>query len=290
MAIGVGAVRRWRTDTPTDSRVQYAAASDTTKFLAKVDNALTTEHEIVLTGLPRDAKYFYKIGTTQKVLGQSRGQFFVTAPAADTKRPIRFWAMGDFGDQGAKYATNQRQVRDQFLAKKNGPVDLWIWLGDNAYCCGTQPEYQTQVFDFYGGSIFGNIPILPSPGNHKYLATTSAANHQDRNVPYYDIVTVPTQGESGGLPSGTEAYYAVNYGNIHFVSLDSYGYDEGKPLADPNSPQYKWLDKDLAANTSLWTIIFFTTLPTPSAPTIPTRRPTCGRFAKTSSRSSTSTR
>ncbi len=71
-------------------------------------------------------------------------------------------------------------------------------------------------------------------------------------------MTTPTQGESGGVPSGTEAYYAVNYGNVHFVSLDSYGYDEGKyPFSDPNSPQYKWLDKDLAANTSLWTIVFF---------------------------------
>ncbi len=253
-----GVTIRWRTDTPTDSQVQYAAASDTTKFLAKVDNAATTEHEIVLTGLPRDAKYFYKIGTNQKIFSQNHDQFFTTAPAADTKRPIRFWAMGDFGDQGALYAANQRQVRDQFLAKKNGPVDLWVWLGDNAYCCGTQSEYQTQVFDFYGGGLFGNMPILPSPGNHEYLATTSAANHQDRNVPYYEIVTVPTQGESGGLPSGTEAYYAVNYGNIHFVSLDSYGYDEGKyPFSDPNSPQYKWLDKDLAANTALWTIVFF---------------------------------
>ena len=253
-----GITIRWRTDMPSDSRVQYAAASDTTKFLAKVDDASTTEHEIVLTGLPRDAKYFYKIGTSQKTLNQGRDQFFTTAPAADTKRPIRFWAMGDFGDQGALYATNQRLVRDRFLAKKNGPVDLWVWLGDNAYCCGSEPEYQKQVFDFYGSAIFGSMPILPSPGNHEYLATTSASNHQDRNIPYYDIVTVPAQGESGGVPSGTEAYYAVNYGGVHFVSLDSYGYDEGKyPLADPNSPQYKWLDKDLAANTSLWTVVFF---------------------------------
>ena len=250
---------RWRTDAPTDSRVQYYAASDSTKQFNKDSNAPTTEHEVVLTELPRDARYFYKIGTTQKVLSQSRDQHFTTAPAADTERAVRFWAMGDFGAlDNVNYLSNQRQVRDQFLAKKNGPVDLWVWLGDNAYCCGTESEYQAQVFDFYGSAIFGNMPILPSPGNHEYYATPSARERRDRKVPYYDIVTTPAQGESGGVPSGTEAYYAANYGNVHFVSLDSYGHDEGKyPLSDKNSPQYKWLDKDLADNTLPWTVVFF---------------------------------
>ena len=83
------------------------------------------------------------------------------------------------------------------------------------------------------------MAILPSPGNHEYYATPSATAQKDRNIPYYDMITVPTLGEAGGVPSGSKAYYAVNYGNVHFISLDSYGFDEGKyPLYNKQSPQY----------------------------------------------------
>jgi 3',5'-cyclic AMP phosphodiesterase CpdA len=251
-----GITIRWRTDVPTDTRLEYSALG-TSLVVAKTESILTTEHEITLTGLPSDSKYFYGIGTTQKILAQGANYHFTTAPPADTKRPIRFWAMGDFGASNtAKYANNQREVRDQFLAQKNGPVDLWVWMGDNAYCCGTQDEYQTQVFDFYGSTIMGSMPILPSPGNHEYYATSTAK--VDRIIPYFDMFTMPTNGQAGGIPSGNEAYYSVNHGPVHFTALDTYGYDEGKyPLADTRSLQYKWLEKDLAANTSLWTVVFF---------------------------------
>lgn len=254
-----GITIRWRTDVPTSSRVQYLASSDSTKVFNQTTDGPTTEHSVTLTKLPADTRFFYRVGTSQQILAQSADQYFVTAPNADTKRPIRFWAMGDFGAANtATYTSNQQAVRDQFLARKRGPMDLWVWLGDNAYCCGDDQQYQSQVFDFYGSRIFGNMTILPSPGNHEYYATTTATAQQDRDIPYYDMITVPTQGEAGGVPSGIEAYYAVNYGNVHFVSLDSYGFDEGKyPLYDKNSPQYQWLEKDLAANKSLWTIVFF---------------------------------
>ena len=251
-----GITIRWRTDVPTDTRLEYTA-SGAAQVLAKTDNILTTEHSITLTGLPSDSKFSYSVGTSQKLLTSGSDYHFTTAPPVDTKRPVRFWAMGDFGASNtAKYTNNQREVRDQFLAKKNGPVDLWVWMGDNAYCCGTQAEYQSQVFDFYGSNIMGSMPILPSPGNHEYYATGTAK--VDRIIPYFDMFTMPTQGEAGGVPSNNEAYYSVNYGPVHFISLDTYGYDEGKyPLADKRSLQYQWLEKDLAANTSLWTVVFF---------------------------------
>ena len=254
-----GMTIRWRTDVPTDSRVQFFASSDSTKVFNQTNNGPTTEHSVTLTQLPSDTKFSYRVGTSQQILAQSTNQYFVTAPTAETKRTIRFWAMGDFGaGNTATYTSNQQAVRDQFLARKSGPVDLWVWLGDNAYCCGDDQQYQSQVFDFYGSRILGNMAILPSPGNHEYYATPSATDQKDRNIPYYDMITVPTKGEAGGVPSGSEAYYAVNYGNVHFISLDSYGFDEGKyPLYDKNSPQYQWLEKDLAANKSLWTIVFF---------------------------------
>ncbi len=259
-----GVTVRWRTDVPTASRVLYRATGGTGPMQNSTDAKLTTEHEITLKDLRRDVRFDYEIGTTAQSFGANVDQFFRTTPAADTQRSIRFWAMGDFGAGDTdKYRANQRMVRDQFLAHKKGPVDLWVWLGDNAYCCGTQAEYQTQVFDYYTSALLGNMPILPSPGNHEYYYPTlaTADPERKRDVPYFDIVTTPSQGEAGGVPSGTEAYYATDYGGIHFISLDSYGYDPGRlPLSDSASAQYQWLEKDLAANAaagkSRWAVVF----------------------------------
>ena len=39
-------------------------------------------------------------------------------------------------------------------------------------------------------------------------------------MPYLNIFSLPTNGEVGGLPSGTEQYYSFDYANVHIVSLD----------------------------------------------------------------------
>src|ERR1043166_3797998 len=58
-------VIRWRTDIPTDSQVSYGtnlAGLDQTNTLA----ATTTEHEVSLTGLSPETRYFYSVGSTTK--------------------------------------------------------------------------------------------------------------------------------------------------------------------------------------------------------------------------------
>ena len=131
-----------------------------------------------------------------------------------------------------------------------------IMLGDNAYNAGTEAEHSSRFFDIYDNNIFDNHVIFPVPGNHDYANDHNRAI--DHNVPYYNIVTVPTHAESGGLASGTAHYYSYDYGNIHFIMLDSYGIDGGNHLYDDtaNGQQALWLKADLAANAGKhkWTI------------------------------------
>ena len=51
--------------------------------------------------------------------------------------------------------------------------------------------------------------------------------------------------------SGTEAYYSFDYGNVHFIAIDS-----ANSLLTTNGPMYKWLKQDLAANKQDWCIAF----------------------------------
>jgi hypothetical protein len=247
---------RWRTDVPSNSNVNFSR-QDSSKVFTVKNADLTKDHILQLTGLQANTRYSYTVGTDTKTLVSGKDYYFTTAPDLATNRPINIWAMGDFGDNSNQiYTKNQTAVKEQYLKNKANNTDLWLWLGDNAYCCGTDTEYQKQIFDFYGSNILGNTAFFPVPGNHEYYET--ATGQTDRKINYFDVISVPTQGEMGGIASNTKAYYSYNYGNIHFVALDSYGLDEGKyRFYEPASSQYQWLLKDLANNQSLWTIIYF---------------------------------
>src|SRR5216117_1053841 len=115
-------------------------------------------------------------------------------------------------------STNQAAVRDAYLAFTGSRhTDLWLMLGDNAYPDGTDAQYQAAVFDMYP-ALLHNSPVWPTLGNHDGQSADSAT----QSGPYYDIFTLPTQAEAGGVASGTEAYYSFDYGNMHFVVLDSF--------------------------------------------------------------------
>jgi hypothetical protein len=69
---------------------------------------------------------------------------------------------------------------------------------------------------------------------------------------FYDIFTLPANGEAGGVASGTEAYYSFEYANIHFICLNSHDISRA-----PDGAMLTWLQQDLAANTRPWTIAFW---------------------------------
>ena len=92
------------------------------------------------------------------------------------------------------------------------------------------------------------MPLWPALGNHDALSV-SALN---QTGPFFEVFSLPTSGEVGGVPSSTEAYYSFDYANIHFVCLDS-----ERSNRDPNGPMLTWLAADLSANQADWTIVFF---------------------------------
>src|SRR6266478_627044 len=117
-------------------------------------------------------------------------------------------------------------------------------LGDNAYNSGLDSEYQSGLFTPYR-SLLQRWPLWPTRGNHDF---TYSGGSND----YYDFFTLPATAEAGGLPSGSEAFYAFDVGAVHFVCLDSEGSDRSA-----GGPMLTWLAADLAANTRPWTIAFW---------------------------------
>lgn len=261
---------RWRTDVAATTKVYYG--TDVNNLTQTVsDNTAVTDHDIAITGLQPFTQYFYKIesnGTELMNGGSIADQHFKTAPIPGTVQPIRVWSIGDFG----KGNLGEKKVRDSYLQYSQGThTDVWLWNGDNVYENGTDAEYQERVFDtLYGyGNVFKNMPFFPCPGNHDYNSICPIPCGTDPNQhsgPYYDMVTVPTNGEAGGVPSGLKNYYSYDYGNVHFVSLNSElgsttaSYDwNGVYGADhaANSPMMQWLRADLTANNLPWVIVYW---------------------------------
>jgi hypothetical protein len=237
-------VIRWRTNQPSTSLVRYGTSPARLTQVANKDQ-LGTEHEVMLIGLEPDTRYYYSIGTrTHMLAGGDRQTFFQTAPVVGANIPVRIWAIGDAGTADDNAAAVYNAYRG---ATGDTYTNLFLMLGDNAYSDGTDEEYQRAVFDLYP-DILAQSVVWPTLGNHEAHAADSAT----QSGAYYDIFTLPTQGEAGGVASHTEAYYAYDYANIHVIVLDS-----------ADSPRHRWsqmmqwLEADLQATTADWIIAYW---------------------------------
>jgi len=232
---------RWRTSSSTDSVVRYGTTAGNLNL--SVTNATAkTEHELRVTGLSANTRYYCSVGNGAATLASGNDYFFVTAPTSG--KTTRVWVIGDAGT-GSSGQANVRNAYYAFTGARG--TDLWLMLGDNAYADGTDSEYQSKMFNVYG-NVLRNTVVWPTLGNHDGHSASSSS----QTGPYYNIFTLPRSGEAGGIASGTEAYYSFDYGNIHFVCLNSYDVNRSTTGA-----MLTWLQNDLAANTTDWLIAFF---------------------------------
>jgi hypothetical protein len=251
-------VIRWRTDVLTKGVVRFGTAPGKLDITA-TDSFLVTEHKVKLRGLSPRTKYYYSVGSWQDTLQGGPGNYFFTLPAPGTEGIYRIAAIGDCGNN----SVNQRSVRDQLIHYLgNNYLDSWILLGDNSYSSGRDAEFQSNFFGIYKDNLLPKYPLFPSPGNHdyndgdRYSETTAQATH---DVAYYHNFSMPTEGEAGGLASHNQAFYSFDLGNIHFLSLDSYGLEnERYRLYDTLGPQVEWVKKDLETNSNKeWIVAFW---------------------------------
>lgn len=238
---------RWATNTPVSSKVWYGTTPD--RLFTQEQITITCNHTVQLKGLKPDTKYYYAVGTETEILsGKTDDYFFVTAPSKDLAsvavRPIRILVLGDAG-RANDIAAHVRDGYQKFTGTRH--TDLWLMLGDNAYDIGTHEEYQQAIFDMYPQLLRTSV-LWTAIGNHD----AGCASSLSQTGPYYELFTLPSSGEAGGVPSGTAAYYSFNYGNIHFICLDSYGSDRTL-----GSTMLTWLERDVASSHHDWKIAFW---------------------------------
>ncbi len=228
----------WMTDVPVGAEVQWGEGA-LTESQALPSGAQIAE--LRLSGLNANTRYEYRVIVDGEADFES---YFETAPIAGGTEQVRVWVLGDSG----KGSLGQFDVRDAMLGfVVSRPPDLLLHVGDMAYNSGTEVEFSQKYFEPYA-SILSHTVMYGAIGNHEYGNSISSS----QTGPYFEAYSFPTDGRLGGVSSGTEAYYSVDYGDLHIVVLDS-----NNPDLSPESAMLAWLESDLAATSAEWVIAFW---------------------------------
>ncbi len=225
----------WMTDVPVGAEIQWGEGSLTESQTLPVGVQIA---ELRLSGLSANTRYVYQVTVDGEPDFKS---YFETAPEAGGSEQVRIWVVGDSG----KNSTGQYDVRDAMLGfVESRPPDLFLHVGDMAYNSGTEVEFSQKYFGPYA-DILSHTVMYGAIGNHEYGNSISSS----QTGPYFDAYSFPADGRLGGVSSGTEAYYSVDYGDLHIVVLDS---NVSSVLV--TDAMYLWLEQDLAATSAEWVI------------------------------------
>ena len=233
-------------------------------------------HVATLRGLDLGKRYRYRVSMNGQLLLEG---FFTTRKPRGTK--TRFVAFGDnsFGDPSDKaIAFHSYQAKPDFVMN----------TGDNVYNNGLEGEYARYFFPVYNADVAGphvgapllrSVPYYSVIANHD-LTGNDPNTHQpvvdfSRHVDgggYYTNLHYPLNGPMPTHPTlavgnadavahfkacaGPRypgmANYSYDYGDAHFLCLDSNVY------VDPTDPVLQaWIAQDLAATDAAWKFVVY---------------------------------
>ncbi|MDX2152953.1 MAG: metallophosphoesterase [Bryobacteraceae bacterium] len=237
-----GATFVWATEEPGVPRVtvsrtpdfaQPLTATASTRQLFPFETGLSTslyQHQARVTGLQPATEYFYRVSVDGSDL--SPVHRLRTAPLAG---PFRFLVFGDSGTG----LNDQRNVANQLRAETD--VSLVVHVGDIVYPFPSIRRYLEVHFGMYA-DLMSRLPFYACAGNHDVEdgGTAFLALHPSPPAP--------------GVPAGMRGfYYSFDWGDVHFLALDSNIVLTEAKLA----PMIEWADRDLSATQKAWKVVFW---------------------------------
>jgi len=145
---------------------------------------------------------------------------------------------------GSSNSCRQKYTSDLLV---NAGLSAVLDLGDNQYYCGGYQAF-LQSYDLSWGRV--KAITHPSVGNHEYLMTGgTGCDLTNEGAGGYFQYFGAAAGNSG------QGYYSFDVGTWHIIALNSNCSDAGGCAS--GSPQYTWLQADLAAHTNFCTLAYW---------------------------------
>jgi hypothetical protein len=252
---------------------------------AKLEKDARRNYAAMLTGLPLGATYRYRVRLTAEGEGQGEGGRVIAEGYGTTRKPrgsaVRFVAFGDnsYGEVG------QRAVA--YWAYRARP-DFVMNTGDNVYESGLDDEYQRYFFPIYnadvaspgvGAPLLRSVPFYTVIANHDVHAKgpdghpVADFDHDPDALAYFTNLSLPLNGPEnppqatpivGAAPRVADfrqcagarfprmTNYSFDYGDLHFLCLDSNVY------VDPTDLAWRaYIDADLGSTDARWKFVVY---------------------------------
>ena len=240
------------------------------------DNELRANWTATVDGLRLGHKYVYRLRGAGLTLAE--GYFTTRQPRGRRIRFVSFGdnSYGDISDRAIAYHTYQQHP------------DFVMNCGDNVYESGTDDEYQRYFFPVYNADAAGQrigAPLLRSVPFYTVIANHDVQGKDERGheiadftrnpdaLAFYTAMHLPLNGpEAPAYPTPMSgpadriaafracagarfprmANYSFDYGDAHFLCLDSNRY------IDPNDAALQqWIASDLPASDATWKFVVF---------------------------------
>ena len=240
----------WQSDSSEpDAVIEYRlVSSDDIKTLSASDAAFTDDgsmtyiHEGTIIDLTPDTKYEYRIGYST----DRRGDWYPLETAGAGEYEVLIYPDSQSGD----YSGWEQLVKNS--ADRNPNAALYISMGD--LVDNGEQAYQWRTWLDSIKPLSARIPLAPTLGNHEMYTLDWKMREPRAYLNYFDV-------PSNGNTTFDRHYYSYDYGDVHYVVLDTQLYESThEDNHDVHHPdlydvQVQWLRQDLASNTKKWTVV-----------------------------------
>jgi len=202
----------WRTNESEPSLVQYGLDASYGLLASSGPGVI---HHVELSGLKPSTTYHFRCGSEE---GWSGDETFTTAPG-NPSEPFTFVVLGD------------------------SRTDMYSWAGIARAALKTNPAFVVATGDLVESGRFQGQWDRWFEAAEPLLSRTVfmplLGNHEENSPLYF---------EQFALPSARQ-WYSFDYGNAHFVILNTEGFLYGEQL--------EWLEEDLARSNATWRFVYF---------------------------------
>lgn len=204
------------------------------------DTANSFIHSLTFKGLEPGTIYYYRVRSEQEgLMAESDLHALKTSPEAGS--PFSFAVTSETG--GFSWMDKSGGALNKRLFAQMGRLrpDLALFIGDIVND-GNQYEDWAAYFFEPGKELLSATPFYSCLGNH-----------EDNAPLFYRYFDYPQPGN----------YYSFDYGDVHFICLDSTHFvkpgdypDSSAPIG-PGHAQYDFLERDLESSSARWKVVFF---------------------------------
>ncbi len=228
----------WRTDEPTETWAAVREKGADEPLAVHSSSLPTKHHQQLMPGLEVDTWYEYRVGYGEDEFLHEDWIPFQTLPPGDAE-VFEFVLYGDHRN----YPQHHRAVVDAIIerAEERGWPRFIIDTGDFTGNGEMDPDPWDNEFFEPAAPLLKRVNLYPVIGNHE-------TEFRWPRIPsrYFENFSVPTE------TSGTDYYYSLRIGDLHFLMLDSWASEW-----ETESKQWYWLQEELRLSDATWRIPVF---------------------------------